>query len=513
MSTNNIDKKRIAQNTLLLYVRMAFMLLVGFYTVRLLLNTLGVTDYGIYNVIFGLVTMFTFFTNAMTVTVQRFICHEISNGPAGDPRKVFGVSIFLFLALSLTMLVLAETVGVWFVGNKLNIPPERMSAAWVVYQLSILMTLLKVMQVPYIAAITSHEDMKVYSQISILDAVLHLTSVVLLKFISADRLICFAGCYTASNLITLMCYAGYSVKKYAMCRIFCSADKSFLKSMSAFFSWNLFGAAANISKQQGLNVLLNMFCGVALNATWGIATQVGGAVSSFVGSFQQAFNPQILKSYNSADRNDYLELLQSCSKYSFMLIWLVALPVLLKTEFLLKLWLGDTLPEGAVIFTQLMVICMLIDAICGPMWVAVQATGNIKRYQVEISCIICSSFVFSLIALKLGAPAYSVALINTLVNGLTLLYRLFYLRREIDFPVRKYCLNTLLQIAVVAAISVVCGTLTQNFSGSKWYTVIIYLAAISIINLIIVLSAGLSGKERTALKAYIRKKLHSSRKD
>ena len=196
-----IDKKRIARNTLLLYVRMAFMLLVGFYTVRLLLNALGVTDYGIYNVIFGLVTMFTFFTGAMTSTVQRFICHEISKGPDGDPRKVFGVSIFLFIALSLAVLLLAETLGIWFIGNKLNIPQDRMSAAWVVYQFSIVMTLLKVLQVPYTAAITSHEDMAAYSQISILDAMLHLASVLILRFISADRLICFTACYTVSNLI------------------------------------------------------------------------------------------------------------------------------------------------------------------------------------------------------------------------------------------------------------------------------------------------------------------------
>ena len=276
--------------------------------------------------------------------------------------------------------------------------------------------------------------------------------------------------------------------------------------MTLFFSWSLFGAVANMSKQHGLNLLLNVFYGVVLNATWGIASQVGSAVNAFVGSFQQAFNPQILKSYNSEDKRGFLELLQSCSKYSFLLIWFVALPALLKTEFLLKFWLGNELPEGAVIFTRLIIVYALFDAICGPMWVAVQATGNIRRYQMEISFIIFSTFIFSLIVLKLGAPAYSVAVINAAVNGLTLIYRLFYLRREIGLHIDSYCVKTLIPIATVGGLSTGCGILTQSFSGSKWNTVIPYLMFILVTNLFITALAGLSGKERVAAFAYCKRK-------
>lgn len=506
----NVDKSRMAKNTLLLYIRMAFMMLVGFYTVRLLLQALGVDDYGLYNVIFGMVSMFTFFSGAMATTVQRFLCHEMGQHNVENAAKVFRVSIFLFLILSGIVLVLAETVGLWFVCNKLKVPPGRASVAVIIYQISIFMTLFKILQIPYIAVVTSHEEMGVFAKISILDSFLHLASVAALKFVFYDRLICFSSFYTASNLVILLLYVCYCSKKYSMCRMSFKVHKEFLKPMASFFSWSLFGAVANMSKQQGLNLLLNVFCGVVLNATWGIAIQVGGAVSQFVASFQQAFNPQILKSYAEPDKKLFVELLQSCSKYSFLLIWLAALPVLMQTEFMLKLWLGEKLPKDAVIFTRLMMIYVLFDAICGPLWVAVQATGNIKRYQIEISAIISLSFVFSLIALNLGAPAYSVAAINTGVNGSTLLYRIFYLRRTIYFPAGSYFFKTLLPCMLAATISSGCGVLLLPHSGDRWYAILLYFAVITLANLVIICFTALSRDERLALKNYMQRKLFNA---
>ena len=506
-ANNTIDKQRIAKNTLLLYVRMFFLLLVGFYTVRLLLESLGVKDYGLYNVIFGLVTAFSFFSGAMSTTVQRFICHELGNGAEENARKVFSISLFLYGTLSVLIFILAETAGLWFVCNKMNIPEGRYATAQAVYQISIFMTIFKIMQIPYTAVITSYENMRTYAQISILDAFLHIMSVLSLKYILYDRLISVAALYTICNLVILLIYYSYCRKNYAICRNNITLDRQYLKSMSAFFSWNLFGATANMAKQQGLNLLLNVFCGVVLNATWGVATQVGNAINQFVASFQQAFNPQILKSYSNPDKRGFYELLQSCSKYSFLLIWVVALPLLLQTEFFLTLWLGNDLPEGAVIFTQLIIIYMIFDAICGPLWIAVQATGNIKRYQVEISCLIGSTFVFSLLALKLGAPAYSVALINTIINGSTLLYRLFYLRKMIQFPVYSYCVNTLLPIILAGGSSLLAGILMASMSGPHWYTRALYLCIISIINLLVIFSLALKSSEKKSLKSYLKTKL------
>jgi O-antigen/teichoic acid export membrane protein len=310
-----------------------------------------------------------------------------------------------------------------------------------------------------------------------------------------------------SNLAVFLCYAAYCWKNYDICRVGLRVDKSYLKSMSAFFSWNLFGAVANISKQQGLNLLLNVFCGVVLNATWGIATQVSAAVGQFTASFQQAFNPQILKSYSNGDKSAFHELLQSCSKYSFLLIWLVSLPILLQTEFLLKLWLGNTLPDYAVLFTQMAVLYIVIDALSGPLWVAVQATGNIKRYQIELSILVSVSFISSWVALALGASACFVAIVNVVVNMLCHLYRLYYLHKKIDFPMAKYYVKVLIPAVLTGAVGYISGICTQQYAGKQWYSIIGYLAAVTVFNVIVMAFAGLSGTERKLLKSYIVKKL------
>lgn len=504
--TFQIDKKKIFKNTLLLYIRMACMLLVGFYLIRLLLNELGVTDFGIYNTVFGLAGIFVFFRGAMSVTVQRFLCHEIGKSQTENAGTVFGASIFLFLVFAVFVLIAAETVGLWFVVYKLNIPSDRASAAMIAYQFSVFMMLFKLLQIPYIAVITSYENMSVYSWFSIFEYLFYLLSVFAIKFVTGDKLVYYTAFYAASDLIILIFYAAYCYKKYEVCQWKICIEKNVIKSIFSFFSWNLFGAVANISKQQGLNVLLNIFCGVVYNATWGIATQVGNAVNQFITSFQQAFNPQILKSYTNPDKKPFLDLLQKTSKYSFMLIWLVALPVLLQTEFLLKLWLGAKLPDEAVIFTQWVIIFFLFDAICGPMWVAVQATGNIRKYQVQVSCLIGMSFVFSLLALKLGAQPYSVAVINAGVNGLTLIYRLFYLRREIHFRVIQYCIKALLPICLVSAVTMLCGSYLKKICSDSWQSAITYLALITVINMIVIFLMGLSRQERNSFNAYLKRR-------
>lgn len=505
-ATFTVDKKKIFRNTLLLYIRMAFVLLAGFCIVRLLLKELGVIDYGIYNTIFGLISLFIFFRSAMAVTVQRFLCHEIGQSQVENARRVFEVSIFLFLAIALILLIFAETAGLWFVHSKINIPPDRLSAALIIYQISIFAVLLKLLQIPFIAVITSHENMKVFSRISILECFLHLTAVFCLNFISGDKLIYFAALYACTDLLILTCYAAYCCRKYEECSLKLRIDFATLKSIFSHFGWNVFGSAANISKQQGLNLLLNLFCGVILNATWGIASQVGNAANQFVSNFQQAFNPQILKSYTNPDKKPFLDLLQNASKYSFLLIWLVTLPILLQTEFLLKLWLNNKLPEDVVLFTQWTLVFILFDALCGPMWVAIQATGNIRRYQIQISCLIGMTFVLSLLALKFGAPAYSVAVINAGINALTLIYRLYYMRREINFPVYQYCTGTLLPLGIIAAVTLTGGMYLKHFFTAGLCSLIVYVAVITLLNAVIIFLLGLTRPERSALFTYIRRK-------
>jgi O-antigen/teichoic acid export membrane protein len=342
--------------------------------------------------------------------------------------------------------------------------------------------------------------MRTFSQISILEAIFHLIAVWILKFIPESRLIYFVILYTAGNLFILFYYVIYCHCRYDICRIRFCVDREYLRSMLSFFSWSLLGAVANMSKQQGLNVLLNVFCGVVLNATWGIATQVGGAVNQFVTSFQQAFNPQILKSYSTSSREEYLNLLQNCSKYSFMLIWIVALPILLQTEFLLKLWLGKDLPAETVIFTQWMVLYMVIDAVSGPLWMAVQATGNIKRYQFEVSCLICSTFLFSFIVLKCGGAAYWVVIINVIINFACLVYRLFYLNKNIQLAIFRFCQKVCFPIIAIGVISYIAGIMLKPLIGNSIGFILIYLFGILVISLVVCLLIGLSKHEKYLLR-------------
>ena len=498
----------MAKNTVLLYIRMFFLLLVGFYTVRLLLQMLGVEDYGLYNVIFGLVTSFSFFSGAMQSTIQRFICYELSQGKTENVKKVFAVSLFLFLVLSIIVLIVAETAGLWFICNKLSVPVAKEQTVQIVYQLSIFMVIFKILQVPYIAAMTSYENMGTYAKISIVDASLHLASVGALKYISDDRLVYFTILYTICNLAVLVYYVTYCQKKYTVCRINFGVDKDYLKSMTTFFSWNLFGAIANISKQQGLNLLLNVFCGVILNATWGIATQVGGAIGQFSASFQQAFNPQILKSYNDPDRNAFWELLCSCSKYSFLLIWLVSLPMLLSTEFFLELWLGKNLPDYVVFFTQMTIIHVVIDAMNAPLWVSVQATGNVRKYQIEISILICFNFILSFIVLQLKAHPLSVAMINVFVNLLCFGYRLLYLHKNIGLRIGQYCRKCLIPAVIIGCGSYFSGLYIRKLFTNNICMILCSLTIITIINLVLVIFVGLSNREKKALSSYCKRKFY-----
>lgn len=502
--SNNIDKKRMAKNTLLLYFRMAFAMLFGFYAVRLLLQYLGVDDYGLYNIICGLVGMFTFFSGAMATAIQRFLCYEMGQRQLENAKNVFSMSVFLFLILAAIFLIIAETIGLWLTKNELNIPAGKADVALIIYQLSIFMVLFKMLQIPYIAVITSHENMGIFSYISIADTFLHFLSILSLRFVPYNRLITFSSLYTVSNLLIFFLYAVYCYKKYDMCRGGIKFSHKYFKSLISFFSWNLLGSVANISRQQGINLLLNIFCGVVFNATWGIANQIGSAIYQFISSFQHAFNPQILKNYTNPDKDSFYELLQSCSKFSFLLCWLISLPLLMQTKFFLTLWLGSAIPEGAVIFSQMIIIYMLIDAVNGPLWVAVQATGNIRRYQIEISLLTALSFVLSWIALKFGVPACSVAVISAAVNGVTFLYRLNYLKKAIAFPIPSFCVKSLCPILLTVLFGIFAGLFLKLVPRMN---ILGYLCLITILNILSVILIGLSSSEKQSLLIYIRSKV------
>ena len=449
----SVDNSRIAKNTVYLYIRMIFVLGANFFAVRVLLEALGVDDYGLFNLIVGFVTLFTLLNGAMQSTVQRFLCFELGKEKGGDTKAVFAVCLVLFAALAGVILIASETVGLWFVNCKLNIPPGRERSAAIVYQLSILVMLAKTMQIPYTALIVSYERMGVFAKISIVEAALTLGAALALKFLSGDLLIWYTSLYTLATLVVVAVYAGFCRIHFAEARFPRRIERGRIGSIGSFFSWSIFGAVANMLKQQGLNVLLNMFFGVAFNATWAVSNKVGMAVNQLVNNFQQAFNPQIVKSWATEDKGPFFNLLCRSSFVSFCLIWICALPLLVFPEFILGLWLKGVLPPQLALFVQLTMIYLVFDALSGPLWMAVQATGKIAAYQVQVSLLIGSAFFISWVAFALGAPAWAVMAINAAVNVLCLAYRIAYLRIRIMFPALRYSVFTLAPSFAIAVVS------------------------------------------------------------
>lgn len=500
-ATFAVDKKKILKNTLYLYIRMLVMVGLNFYTVHLLLACLGVDDFGLYNLLFGFVTIFSLLNGALMNMTQRYICYELGRNKIKNAQKNFTISLLLFCAGILIFTVLAETVGLWFFYNKLQIPADRFDAAKIVYQVSILCFIGKILQSPFMAIITAYEKMSVFARISILETVFLFAFVCILPMIPTDKLILFSALYALTALLICAAYAAYSFKYLAACRVTFHFSIKRVGAMAAYFSWNILGAAANISRNQGLNVLLNIFFSVTLNASWAISQKVCAVANQIAGNFQLAFNPQILKAYTLPDKKDFYNLIISTTRYSFCLLWLVVLPLLLQTEFLLKLWLGNNLPPDLVIFTKITALVILFHGINGPLWTAAIADGKVGHYQLCISCLIASSFFLSWVLLYLGFPAYWVPVSMGIADALCLLYRIVYLMWRYAFPIWEYIRHAVLQMCGVAMLTLVLSALCRKSLAGGFWLELVFLVCLELINGLVMLFLGLNKKERKALFA------------
>ncbi len=328
--------KQIAKNTSLLYFRMLITMIVTLYTSRIVLNTLGIEDFGIYNIIGGVIILFTFLNVAMSNTTQRFLSFELGRNDMEQLKKTFSMSMTAHISIALIVFLLSETVGLWFINTQLNIPAERMNAANWVYQFSILTFVFQIIRVPYNASIIAYERMSFYAYISIIEVILKLAVVFLLQKGGFDKLIFYSILLFIVSIIILYAYKVYCNKKFKISRYYFFWDGSLYKNIMSFSGWSLMGSVASISANQGINILLNIFFGVAVNAAMGIANQVNGALNSFVVNFQTAFKPQIVKSYAEGDKKYLTQLILQTSKFSFFLFFIVSIPILLNTEFALK---------------------------------------------------------------------------------------------------------------------------------------------------------------------------------
>lgn len=502
MSDTSQNNKRIAKNTLLLYVRMLFIMAVNLYTSRVVLHVLGVEDFGIYNVVGGVVAMFSVISGSLSAAISRFITYELGKGDKEKLTRIFSSSVTIQLGLGLIILILAEAIGVWFLNSKMTIPVNRMYAANWVFQLSIFTFVINLISLPYNAVIIAHERMSAFAYISIFEVIAKLIIVYLLLLSPMDKLVFYAMLMAFVALIIRLVYGYYCKRHFEECIFYFIFDKALLKNMFGFAGWNFLGAGSSLLMTQGVNILINMFFGVTFNAARGIAVQVDSAVQQFVNNFTTAVNPQITKSYASEDLVYMHKLVCIGSKYSFFLTWFFALPLLFETDMILNIWLNNV-PEYASLFLRLTLCVSLVSVISNTLVTSMLATGNIKRYQIIVGGLGMSVFILSYVFYKMGMPVEAAYIINILVFILQLVCRLFLLRGMIKLKIRYFWEKTLSKDLIVVLFSSLAPLALYLMFEDNIARFFAILVACVVSNMCVMYLLGMSSNERNMFKAYI----------
>lgn len=452
MSTTSDNNKRIAKNTLFLYFRMILVMGVSLYTSRLILNALGVNDYGVYNVVGGLVAMFGIISGSLSAAVSRFLTYEMGRNDLKQLKIVFATSFTSQLIIGAIVLIVAEFVGIWFLNQKMNIAQENMFGANWVLQCSIITFVISIIMVPFMALIIAHENMKIFSLISIVEVLMKLGIVCSLYLINENRLIYYSVFILVMTIIVNCAYLIYCNKNYIESRQRVGFDRKLIKQMASFAGWNFIGATSGILRNQGNNVILNLFFNTAINAAYGIAMQVGGAVSQFANNFMVAVNPQITKYYAQKEMTPLWGLVNRSSKFSFFLVMLFTMPILLNTEPVLSLWLG-VVPEQAVIFTQLALLFCLSETISSPLITLQLANGNIRNYQIIVGGLQLMNLPISYFLLKISSNSSIPLIVALIISQFCFIARLIMLRNMTNLDISRFIRDVYLRVIGVGLIA------------------------------------------------------------
>lgn len=495
MTSQSENTKRIAKNTLILYVRTLFTMLVSLYTSRVILNTLGVSDFGISNVVGGVVGMFSVISGSLSSSISRFITYELGHGDINKLKRIFSTSVNIQIGIALIIVILAECIGVWFVNHKLNIPAGRLVAANWVFQCSLLSFAIGLISVPYNACIIAHERMSVFAYMSILETILKLAIVYMLFISPYDKLISYAVLFVVVSFIMRLIYGWYCNKHFVESHYEFIYDRPLIKEMTGFAGWSFFGNTAYMFNTQGVDMLINIFLGVTLNAAKGVASQVQNAVMQFVGNFTVAINPQITKSYASGDREYMNKLVCRGARFSYFLLLIFAVPIVCEADYILYLWL-KTVPEYAPIFLRLILFGTLMAILGNTMLTAIQATGNIRRYQIWITIAGCFVFPLTWIAYKLGFPPETTYIIYIIIYFLLNFIRVYIAKGLMDFPVRLYLFDVIFRVVIVSIVAFIFPLLVIRYFEPGFLRLCISCIAGLISSLLTINILGLEHVER-----------------
>lgn len=506
MSNQTSDNnKRIAKNTIALYIRTLITLAVGLFTSRVVLNVLGVDNFGIYNVVGGVVGMFNIATTSLSQSISRYLTFELGRNNKERLRVIFCTSVNIQILMSLVIVILAEAIGVWFLNNKMNIPLERLNAANWVFQFSILAFIVNLISVPYNAALIAHEKMKAFAYVSILEALMKLVIAYLLYVSFMDKLITYAFLLLMVSVIIRIVYGQYCKRNFEECKYSFIINKKLFSDMSKFAGWNFLASTAYIFNTQGVNIISNMFFGVAINAARGIATQVDGITRNFVCNFTTAIRPQIVKSYSVGNTKYMNRLVCSGAKYSYFLMLFFALPFMFEAETILQVWL-KLVPDHSPTFIRLTMIVSLVWLLGDTMYTSIMAIGKLKKYMIYETCITCLVFPVSYFAFYVKMSPDSAYIIYAFAYMLLLLLRLWYLKRVEHFPI-GFFLKAVIYPVVLSSLVACIAPLTYKcfFYDGSIVSFIISICVCVCSFIISVFFFGLSYEERVLIISKIRK--------
>lgn len=499
MSDTSANNKLIAKNTLMLYFRMILLLVISLYTSRIILKELGVDDYGIYNVVGGIIVILSFLNNAMASGTQRFLNVEMGHKNQTAVNTVFATSQQIHFCVALFVLIIAETVGVWFLNNYMNIPDGRMGAANWVYQFSVISAILGIFTVPYNAVIISHEKMSAFAYIGIIEAILKLLVAFIIIWIPFDKLIFYAALILFVGMINCGVYAYYGFKFFEECRHFTlRLNKPMMKQMLSFSGWTVFGNLGYILHTQGIAIVINMFFTVAVNAAQGIANQVNGIVSQFTNNFLVALNPQVVKSYAAGEYYQMHNLIIRGCKMAFCLMAFFVIPLVIEAPIVLKVWLG-IVPEYAVIFMRLVLLISLVNSFSSLLAVSKGATGDIKNYQITLTLIGALHIPFAWVAFELGGgPEYSMYVYLVIVVVLQTL-RIWFVCKSINLNIIRYIREVLVRCVTVLVVSSVVPVVMHIILKPSILSTLSVIT-VSVIGVVLsTLFIGLTSSERNAV--------------
>lgn len=501
----NNNGLRVLKNTLSLYLRTILLTFISLFTVRIVLGVLGASDYGLYTLVGGVITMFSFVTNSLSISSQRYYAIHLASDDWNGVSKMFSINMVIYLGFIVIVIALAETVGLWFVLHRLNYEINRTVAALIIYEISIISFVLSILVSPFLALLIADENLSLYSFVSIVEGILKALIVYLLYIIKGDKLIIYAILVAIATVFIDAIYLVYVKHKYRKLKFILCKDISEYKKVFSYLNWNLIGSLASVCKGQGINIIINIFFGTTINAARGVASQINGVIVSFSQNFMKAVDPQITKAYAVNHDERFFKLIRIASKMSFSLLLLFSMPIIFNSDYILTLWLEDV-PEYTSLFTSLVLVDAMIASLTDPILTGVQATGKVKLYQIIIGGINLLNLPVSYLFLKIiknPMVPFAIAIFISFLMGFG---RMIVFKRIYHFDIKRYILDVVLPIFIIVILSSSIMNYAMGHAVSFVEFLIKALGSV-IINTLLIVIIGLNSDERKIFFSFIHEKV------